>query len=138
MWLEIYNLRIQILPTKIIWIKRIFKTVSQFFLLLCGFWEISNYLAPRIIADSVYSSCTTEDFKAILLYVRDLDLAKCNTLQPKEKAKQQFHKPIVTSIFPRNLLCYLIFHLPNFFLSHLLNINNRKQPFNCARKTVVL
>ena len=89
-------------------------------------------------ADSVYSSCTTEDFKAILLYVRDLDLAKCNTIQPKEKAKQQFHKPIVTSIFPRNLLCYLIFHLPNFFLSHLLNINNWKQPFNCARKIVVL
>ena len=128
MWLEIYNLRIQILATKIIWIKRIFKTVSQFFLLLCGFWEISNYLAPRIIAQS--------QFRRMFDFQRSAD--KCNTLQPKEKAKQQFHKPIVTSIFPRNLLCYLIFHLPNFFLSHLLNINNRKQPFNCARKIVVL
>ena len=38
-------------PTQIK-VKRIFKTVSHFFLLLLGFWEISKYLAPRAIVQS--------------------------------------------------------------------------------------
>ena len=38
-------------PTQIK-LKRIFKTVSHFFLLLLGFWEISKYLAPRAIVQS--------------------------------------------------------------------------------------
>ena len=37
---------------------------------------------------SVYSSCTAENFKAILEYVRDLEFAKYNTLQPFAKTRQ--------------------------------------------------
>ena len=78
--LEIYNSRIQILPAKndvillknsafgdiqvlielifglflirYIHIKRIFKILSRFFLLLCSFWVISKYLAPRVIVQA--------------------------------------------------------------------------------------
>ena len=38
-------------------IKRIFKTVSRFFLLLCSIWEISNYLSPRVIVQSHLKGC---------------------------------------------------------------------------------
>ena len=39
-------------PIQYIHIKRIFKTVSHFFLLLCSFWEISKYHVPRVIVPS--------------------------------------------------------------------------------------
>ena len=35
-----------------IYITRTFKTVSHFFLLLCGFWEMSKSVAPRVIVQS--------------------------------------------------------------------------------------
>ena len=38
-------------------IKRIFKMVSHFFLLLCGFWETSKYLAPRVVVDHISKEC---------------------------------------------------------------------------------
>ena len=90
-----------------------FKTFYLCFLLLSGFWEISTYLAPRVIDQShfkrmfnfyrstnnwkkmhsfltrVYSSCTAEHFKVILQCVRDIELTKYNTLQPFEKTKHQ-------------------------------------------------
>ena len=42
---------------------------------------------------SVLSSFTTESFKAILKWVRDLELAKQNTLQPFEETRQKLQKP---------------------------------------------
>ena len=42
---------------------------------------------------SVYLSCTAEHFKAMLQYVRDLEFAKCNTIQPFEETIQKLHKP---------------------------------------------
>ena len=36
---------------------------------------------------SVYLSCNAEDFKTMLWYVRDLELAKYNTLQSFQKSK---------------------------------------------------
>ena len=77
---------------QLIHIKRIFEMVSHFFLLLCGFWEISKYLVPKVVvihilkermiyedlqtirkkANTIYRSafiwvlCTTKNFKAIL------------------------------------------------------------------------
>ena len=42
---------------------------------------------------SVHLSCTAENFKAMLEFVRDLELTKYNTLQPFEETRQKLHKP---------------------------------------------
>ena len=100
-------------------IKRIFKMVSHFFLLLCSFWEISKSVAPRVIVQwhlkrmlkilkdlqiirkkpdtgliSIHLSCTDENFKVMLWCVWDLGLAKYKTLQPFEEIRQKLHKTI--------------------------------------------
>ena len=68
---------------------------------------MSKSVAPRLIAHShpkleikpvtilisVHLSCTAENFKAMLQCVRDLELAKHNTLQPFAEARQKFHEP---------------------------------------------
>ena len=99
-------------------IKRIFKKVSNFFLLLSSFWEISNYLSSRVtipdyilkecliskdlqiikkkadlVLISVYLTFTAENFKVILHCIRDLELANYTTLQTFENTRHKFYKP---------------------------------------------
>ena len=120
-------------------IKGIFKRVSHFFLLLCSFWEISNYLSPRVIvrnyifkeclilnnlqiirkkADtaliSVYLSCPAENFKVRLYCIQDLELANY-TLQPFGKTRW------LLWIFLRNMMwCVIWLFMCLIFWLHLL------------------
>ena len=45
-----------------------------------------------IVLISIHLSCTAENFKAIMKCVRELDLAKYNTLQQLEGARQKLYK----------------------------------------------
>ena len=40
---------------------------------------------------SVHLSCTAENFKAMLQYIWDLELAEYNTLQPFEETRQKLN-----------------------------------------------
>ena len=56
--------------------------------LISKYLQIIRKKAATILI-SAYSSCTTENFKAILQSVRDVELAKYNTVQPLYKTISQ-------------------------------------------------
>ena len=65
---------------------------------------------------SIHFSCTAKIFKAMLSCFRDLELTKCNSLQPFEERRQKLHEPGCFNFSSDLMFYYLIFHLPNFLI----------------------
>ena len=67
---------------------------------------------------SIYLSCTTENFEAMLQCVWDLELVKYNILQPFVETRQKLHKPsCINFSYGFDVFFYLIFYLPNYLIA---------------------
>ena len=128
-------------------VKRIFKRVPNFFLLPCSFWEISNYLLPRVIVQNyilkecliskdlqiinykktdtalidVCLSCTAENFKMNCIALGIWSLPITSPYNHLKKQGSNFTSLVALHFPPEyDVMCYyLIFHVPNFLTAFI-------------------